>query len=263
MAEKNRHRFSRHHIGRICENLKKLYSYKCGYCESHVEAGAVLEFDHYRPKNGIKRDKSHPGYYWLGYEWTNFIPACPRCNRAKSNCFPIDASGGKRVKEPPIHRSGRLDKAKCKADSSILKAEKPLLLHPELDEPEKHLVFLRDGEVKGISQKGKKTVDICQLNRDDLILMRRSIINSCMDEIRKLLNDFKTEKINKEILHYCMERLFINILQMARSENSYSRLAWFMFRKFELYFVRPLGPKQQKVLKKAFIRFKKVRVSQP
>lgn len=255
LVEKEKHQFSSHYIGLICKDLKELYEYKCGYCETHTEAGAVLQVDHYRPKNGVK-GTSHRGYYWLGYEWTNFIPVCSRCNRAKSNRFPIAANEEKRVKEPPVLPDGRLDRSKCKIDSPELEAEMPLLLHPEVDKPGKHLEFLSSGEVKGISSKGRNTIDICQLNRFALVLTRKQIIKNYLEKIRKHLDGFITKKIGKETLKYCLDELFLEILAESSPGNSYSMLWRFMFQKFDLFFIKPLGAKQQEVLRRYFELFK-------
>jgi len=73
-----------------------------------------------------------------------------------SNAFPIEATGIRAAK-PPLDNQGKLDKALCRADSATLLAEKPLLLNPEIDEPKLHFIFLPNGEIKALSEKGKKT----------------------------------------------------------------------------------------------------------
>lgn len=256
LREKNNHRFSKYYINRIGKGLKKLYNKKCGYCETPVEAGTVLEFDHYRPKNGIKEDKSHTGYYWLGYEWSNLIPACPNCNRQKSNAFPIN---GKRAKVSDFYNDPEqleMNNTRCKADSPLLKSEKPLLLHPEIDTPENHMTFLPSGEVEAAKDRGKKTIEICGLNREGLILARMKIINGHLDDIREVLDDFITGKISRKTLRYCLEKLFKNISENGNPKKPYSRLGWYMFHKFDSFFIEPLEVKQQRVLRKAIKLFK-------
>ncbi len=252
--EGNKHQFSGYYINRVCKGLKQLYHHKCAYCETHVRAGTVLEYDHFRPKKGVK-DSSHTGYFWLGYEWTNLVPACPNCNRAKSNHFPIQ---GERVESSAFSGQWNAEEApKFKAGSPLLEAEKPLLLHPETDEPEKHLVFLGSGMLKGTTAQGEKTIEICGLNRDGLLLARRKLINGFLEEIRELLNDFITGEISKEILGYNLDRLFTRISKSKAVKNPYSRLGWYLFEHFDSFLVVPLSPKQRKVLSRAFELFKK------
>ena len=74
--------------------LRAMQYSKCCFCEKDLEDedGAV---EHFRPKGGYKlANKSKlikPGYYWLGYEWSNLFFVCSRCNSAgnKGNFFPL------------------------------------------------------------------------------------------------------------------------------------------------------------------------------
>lgn len=251
--EKNDHSFSSYTIKRICKGLKRLYHYKCCYCETHIAAGTVLEYDHFRPKNGIK-GTSHPGYYWLGYEWTNLLPACPNCNRAKSNAFPIS---GKRLDVSAFTGQWTpAEEPKFRPDSPLFKEEKPLLLHPETDTPEDHLVFLGTGEVTGTSPKGRKTIEICKLNRDGLLLARAGIIDNFLADIREMLNDFISGSIDRDTLAYGMDRLFTRISKCREPGNAYSAMGLFLYNRFDSFFIEKLSPKQQKVLRKAFNLFK-------
>ena len=163
LREGNKHNFSTHYYAHdsVKRKLREIYRDKCTYCESRISAGASWRVEHYRPKNKLKDDVGHTGYYWLGYEWSNLLLSCETCNGKKSNQFPIQ---GTRVERP------QEDRTEWRADSESFKAEKPLLLNPELDNPEEHLVFLPDGDIKekGKSERGKKTIEICGLDREDL-----------------------------------------------------------------------------------------------
>ncbi len=55
-----------------------------------------------------------------------------------------------------------------------LKAEAPLLLHPYFDYPENHICFKPDGFAfpRDESQKGKETIEVCDLNRPELVRER-------------------------------------------------------------------------------------------
>ncbi|MDY6994467.1 MAG: HNH endonuclease [Pseudomonadota bacterium] len=74
LEKKSNHQFD----GRIYNNavkskLKKLYHDKCAYCESSM-SDDIFTVEHYRPKKGSY------SYYWLGYEWSNLLPVCEKCN---------------------------------------------------------------------------------------------------------------------------------------------------------------------------------------
>ncbi len=60
----------------VRQALERLYHGKFSYCESTVKQVAVVQGEHYRPKNGVKKDSSHKGYYWLALEWSNLVLGC-------------------------------------------------------------------------------------------------------------------------------------------------------------------------------------------
>ncbi len=172
LMEGNLHDFSANYYAHdsVKEKLREIYRDKCAYCECKTSEGVPLQVEHYRPKKNPTEDKGHPGYYWIGYEWSNLLLSCAKCNRAKSNQFPIE---GVRVKSP------QADRAEWRADSESFKAENSLLLNPELDYPEEHLVFFPDGNIKEKdgSQRGRKTIEICELNREDLEIARKAVVD--------------------------------------------------------------------------------------
>lgn len=176
--------------------FREAQSGKCGYCDSWVSPAVTYgDVEHYRPKSRITtleraRNRSgndnvrvdkhgrrlravskEQGYWKLAFAWENYLFACQRCNQEfKRTLFPLKDE--KRRKVPP----------------STIKGEKPLLLHPyegrgpNLD-PAKHLLFRPDGTViprrragfPGAAQSpwGYTTIDVCGLNRPDLVSVRR------------------------------------------------------------------------------------------
>jgi len=104
----------------------------------------------------------HPGYYWLAYDLSNYLPTCTRCNTSKSTAFPLTA-GSPRAAAPGAEAN-----------------EQPLLLNPyHLDKPlAEHLRFVsatadKVGPVaKGVSDAGKASIDLLDLNRADLVPQR-------------------------------------------------------------------------------------------
>jgi uncharacterized protein (TIGR02646 family) len=161
--------------------LETLYHEKCSYCESTVKQVAALQVEHYRPKNGISEDAAHRGYYWLAVEWSNLVLGCPACNGqgAKGNKFPI---AGQRVFAQNPFETGQFARENLYPDRHPLAGELPDLLHPELDDPKIHLKFTAFALLRGRTARGKKTILICGLNRDPLIVERQRIINNFLTQ---------------------------------------------------------------------------------
>lgn len=158
--------------------LMKFNNGKCMFCEGNYAAGAHLDAEHYRPKGGVtqlndqthlRQSIDHPGYYWLAYEWHNILLACSKCNGKHP-----DGEGDKphpgKLNEFPICGSCRV----CLPSSNPedwwkeLQEEKPLLLHPYFDEPEKHFEARRFGVIYGLTEHGRATIETCDLNRPRL-----------------------------------------------------------------------------------------------
>jgi len=101
----------------------------------------------------------HPGYFWLALDWHNLIPACQGCNarNGKLNQFPV-AKEHATVAPPP----GPLP-----AFNDLDRAEDPLLLHPYADDPDFHLRFGEFGKVVGLTEKGRVSIDVFDLDDDD------------------------------------------------------------------------------------------------
>ena len=187
---------------RVEDQLAQVYLYKCAYCERICKS----DIEHYRPKGGIDEALDHPGYYWLCYEWTNLLPACITCNRedAKKNHFPVL---GARVYPPILPPDDRLVLEAFDAHNSPLIDERPFLLHPELDRPERYLSFVVDQDGKGIrlegidpEGRGEKTIAICKLNRNELALDRvENVIDLFRTSVECLFSKLADQLITEEL----------------------------------------------------------------
>ena len=258
------HKFNNHYYAHktVRKGLNELYHDKCAYCESDTRATAESRIDHYRPKSEVKEEPQHPGYYWLAYEWSNLVPACEKCNNAKSSFFPIDTEG-KRVMGPVFDDKRNLD---CLAASKIYRDEKPLILHPEIDEPEKHIIFLPNGSVKEITERGQWTIKMCNLNREELVLKRKKIIDDFRNQLEDLidtLTEHKNSNKARDVIKASFYKFFQRILIRTAMDQVFSRLGVFMFEKFELFFVEPLKEAEIKdealinLVKNAYETFKR------
>lgn len=155
-------------------HLEKVFQNKCSYCEGKCKAGAHFTVEHYRPKSEVTfhednnskekvkrrtrdgQEQEHPGYYWLAYNYENLLLSCTICNENKSTRFPI------------LQEKNR---AYCPDDK--LDTEEPFLLNPIKDKDiEEHITFGIGGMAAGTSERGEKTIEICNLNREDLLTAR-------------------------------------------------------------------------------------------
>lgn len=129
---------------------------KCAFCEVTM-AGDYGAVEHYRPKTCWKENDNdklnYPGYYWLAYEWTNFLCSCDKCNSAarKGNLFPLRNPAKRGIANRNISR------------------EVPLIINPTVEDPGLFLRFKKYIAVANIidgiiSDKGSSTIKIFDLN---------------------------------------------------------------------------------------------------
>ncbi|ACY14331.1 hypothetical protein [Haliangium ochraceum] len=132
---------------------------KCAYCETESAAAQFGTIDHYRPKTSIvdrasgnRGRRRRPGYYWLAYDWQNWLYVCQVCNHAKGEQFPLRR---RRRVRPGAERD-----------------ERPLLLNPYDTDPAPHLRFDARGGVRGLTPEGRRTIEVCRLERIHLVRKR-------------------------------------------------------------------------------------------
>jgi hypothetical protein len=179
---------------------------RCGYCELPVIAGQFGDVEHFAPKNELrefgnwelergaevdmdaklknrKPSKSWaPGYWWLAYDWNNYLLACEICNTAwKGNLYP--------VKQPQARNL-----------PSETAQEVPLLLNPYgKRDPKRHLTFAIDGSVAPYhnSPFGLETIRTCGLGRAGLVEVRKHVANKTFGAVnearQELANGIKPE----------------------------------------------------------------------
>jgi uncharacterized protein (TIGR02646 family) len=251
---------NRHVIGNCYKKsrskLEELYFEKCAYCETEYLKNTDTWVEHYRPQSV---------YYWLAYEWSNLIPTCPKCNRIKKAKFPLINSQN-RIVSPPV-RDGRLDKEKCKADCNELIGELPYVLHPEIDNPEEFLDFELDKNKKGIEitgidilGRGKNTTEICNLNRESLMLDRQSKV---IDNIIQLIEFLLHTNVKEGLTVQSFTGLFSFIVRKLKEDAKNEKLEHTLLRKTILKtnkFEQIVCPyiknvNQRKIVIKAFKKF--------
>jgi uncharacterized protein (TIGR02646 family) len=142
--------------------LDHLFMGKCAFCESSLADAAIPVVHHFRPKQeavDAQGNVSRPHYWWLAYRWENLYLSCRRCGMAAAAKFPVTHA-----------------RAEIGMVESELLEEGALLLDPCRDEPRKHLEFVSDGTVFGLTKRGTETIDVFDLNRQALVEARHQAI---------------------------------------------------------------------------------------
>lgn len=252
LTEKAKHNFSGYHYrDSTIETLRKLYKYKCGYCETHESAGASLRVDHYRPKGRVLDVPLHDGYYWLAYEWSNLVLSCEKCNRRKWDHFPIQDEAG-RVSNPVIGINGLPYQECCRADREVLRNEHSLLLNPELDDPDDHLIFLPNGTVQAKTNNGTKSIELYFLERDELIKNRKNMTDDVLEKLKKHLLKYLKREIDEETYRYAMQDVYEEAATNRQADKAYSRVANALFDDFETFVVAQFPIGQQAYIRQSF-----------
>ena len=185
----------------VKEVLRQAQHNKCCYCETRVGPGGYLTVEHYRPKGSVRQSKSKksaklkPGYYWLAYDWSNLLFCCPACNRNKSDLFPLED-----------------DSRRARSHLDSIDREKPLLVHPAMEDPDKHFYF--DGwTIRPLTKRGAKTIDCLILNRPNLQEDRREWLEE-LDCLLKILMHLEEET------QICREEVRQQIESMVQKKYS-------------------------------------------
>jgi uncharacterized protein (TIGR02646 family) len=148
-------------------HLRKVTHGKCAYCETPLDEGPSGALEHYRPKIGaseISGRGSVDHYGWLAAEWDNLLIVCAACNQSKRNLFPVTRT-----------------RAPIGTDIEVIdKIEEPLLLDPFKDDPDLYLIFLPNGYVEPIGQRGEVTIRVLGLNREALVSHRRTLCETLL-----------------------------------------------------------------------------------
>jgi uncharacterized protein (TIGR02646 family) len=158
---------------------------KCAFCESritHIDYGTI---EHFRPKAGSKQNSAdellQPGYFWLAYDWENLFFACSLCNEQfKQNLFPL---------QNPQKRA--------RSHHDDLTQEKPLLIDPSKETPTEWIEFPPSQPdcpaPRNKSRRGRKTIKVFGLDREELNEMRRD----CLNDLKVFVK--LREKLRKEV----------------------------------------------------------------
>ncbi len=179
----------------VKEHYSAKQNRKCGYCERMLTDYGDVE--HYRPKSAIftlkqrgteradlnntEGRKFHKppvagtvdsGYWWLAYQWDNYLASCGICNQAWKNAlFPV--GGGHQVR--PV-----------KGNEHV---EDGLLLDPfGTKKPVEHLEFTPVGAIRARNNSpyGEQTIEVCGLWRASVMSSRLEKASKAHRKINQL-----------------------------------------------------------------------------
>lgn len=229
--------------------LDLIYLSKCAFCETDTSAGATLQVEHYRPKAKVTGANTHPGYYWLGYQWSNLLLACSSCNNKKRNRFPVNAN---RAGNPPLDAAGNLDANRCRVDSADLIAEVPQLVNPEVDPtPMQHFLFQANGTIEHKTALGKTTIETCNLNRGRLVVWRKKVYDNIFNKFMKNIDRFNNGVLTEDQLKTRLLSIIEDdlIAYINDETNQYLEFAKTCWREFENFFTVRFQPADQQYIK--------------
>ena len=167
----------------------------CAYCGHSLPPRSDRgDAEHFRPKKKTHGDLDHGGYWWVAYEFTNYVLSCRACNSSrKRNKFPLRARA-KRVTFPDRHR---------------LRNEARLFLDPASDPVEKLLRVewraqscpVRPARNATPTQRkqAQAMIECFRLNKEpELVRQRREVA----EEAFRLLNAGKPQEAGELAIRY-------------------------------------------------------------
>lgn len=163
--------------------FENFFGCKCWYTES-TNPGCDKDMDHFRPKNEVYEDPSHPGYWWLAFNWENYRFSCQFPNRLRKNPE-TEITGGKGTHFPLMEGSIRISEP-----NGDITAEEPMLLDPTVPTDPMLLWFDPDGKPTVIPTKSGDPRSVIRVNES----IRRMNLDfpTFNDDRTKVYNRIKT-----------------------------------------------------------------------
>jgi uncharacterized protein (TIGR02646 family) len=165
----------------------------CAYCGADVEESGI-DVEHFRPKGRIDGDPTPGGYWWLAYEFTNYLLSCTICNQKnKRTAFPI-LDGGLRV---------------CYEDRHLLHEEARALFDPASDDVESRFYFdwtstsgrIIPGPGLAVDEVARVALNL-QIFRVNKKAAQRRIRLALQREFVKKLDDNRAEEVREYAIRF-------------------------------------------------------------
>jgi hypothetical protein len=215
--------------------MKHIFYKKCAYCERLI-SGYYGDAEHYRPKGAVTCSNgagdlvraacklpdarrpgkfvtvSHPGYFWLAYDWRNLMPSCVYCNSGQGKNDRFDAKKHLvMVRLKPtvvnalaIHEQPRPSKRwpgyYYPTPTLLNSMEEPALLCPlnavGTSNPRAHIRFGVRGIVAALdkSERGRASIDLLRLREEDLRQDRQQAQEEFADRFYDAMRSFDVER---------------------------------------------------------------------
>jgi hypothetical protein len=212
--------------------LAKLRNGKCWYSESR-NPGSDKDVDHFRPKNRVKEDQDHEGYWWLAFDKINYRYSCQWCNQRR-NDDANETDGGKWDHFPVSPASFR---ARQETDNWRLEAVD--LLDPIDPDDWKLLTFRPDGQpipskLPGTREhdRAKTSIQVYHLHCYELVRDRKILAAKIQRHVENM------EMLYSKIIEPDMRALYKNhhkeLLRLIEHNSEYSAAA-LAYARAEIY----------------------------
>ncbi|MCC5946752.1 MAG: AAA family ATPase [Bernardetiaceae bacterium] len=226
----------------VKQALLEVYNHKCAYCECEVgTSDSPLVVAHYRPP-------SH--YYWLCFEWTNLLLLCESCALYRDRSFPIEDEQHRIINAPN-------DEKDWKIDAPIMLAEHPLLLHPQLDVPERFFAFDKNANIYALHKnlRAETTIELYHLNRGNAALERKERLASAKLEFVKRIDRFLDTNPkamdNRPLIEEAFQDLIEDLKCSGHQQQPYSLLGRHLCSNFNYFFTDNAPNESHKTLLKS------------
>lgn len=213
--------------------MKNVFNEKCAYCERLI-SGYYGDAEHFRPKGALKFkddagelvgascdvvdpgsgnhfNMTHPGYFWLAYDWRNLVPSCVYCNSGQGKNERFDTAQGHVLMVeldpaavaaiPPDARprASRWPRLYYPTPGMLEQLEGPLFLNPlnppaERD-PRRHLRFGHRGTVAALkgSAAALTTMEVFRLKDEELRKARQKAQEDFQSRYYDAMRDFNPQ----------------------------------------------------------------------
>ncbi|WP_125721918.1 hypothetical protein [Pseudoalteromonas rubra] len=210
---------------RIRDWLLEQFSNKCWYTEAE-DSISPIHVDHFRPKGRVTNlDKSREsGYWWLSFNWKNYVIAGHLINSKKGDLFPILKGETRATPNCP--------EAQLKLEGAVL--IDPLTDQTRLisyDRDDDGCIAVLAGGIDEIEKfKAEKTIEILGLNRLDKLNQKRG---KKWDECLAEIEDYNGARAHgaQALVWLMKERAIVNLKKKVKYEAEFSSIAEACIRK--------------------------------
>ena len=173
-------------VAGLKDAVYKLFDGRCAFCECQ---GHSLSIQRFRPGSNatpMEKKAEAPLYYlWFAWAWQNFYLACHRCNALMSRNFHVT---GKRMPVPSLHEYQDYRRSNSSLWPQWPPKEESQLLDPcQTKSFISHIEVRPQGDFNYLSQKGMTTINILQLNNDDLVIKRAQRYKGYISKLSKAI----------------------------------------------------------------------------